>query len=474
MKIQQLYIPTFAHMLLAFLLALIVVWYQTQDSDNSPQMRTGDSYIYLSTAKDLIDKGVFTNGGFGITFPAKGSEGQGMFFTPVYPAFVAMVMKIDQGFYERAGCHVASSNKTAAMECGNDYQTLIIIQTIISALSGFLIWLTAYLLTKNLTLSWLALSIGLLSGVYGSYATQIMTEVLLFPLFALASLLAALAWQSRQVFKKSGLLWIFSGLVFGIATLTRPAYSYLIYCSFFFLFFLTLYVTKEGVLKSLRFPLLLLMGFALSVGPWVLRNGLATGNYAISEGYAPYILVQRLAYNDMSWKEWSASFIYRLPDFGDKLADKFFGEKTHDRFDYGAKEGFFYIGHTSFRKQIDTEAGGKDQVMAYALKEYLLPNLPKHIMVTLSMVFNGIWIGKYWALSVIPLFFIGLFIAFKRKWPEFIIFSFPGWFMLGFHGFTSVNVTRYNMTLVPCLSLAAAWVLILFFSWLKTHISKTE
>ncbi|HPF78884.1 MAG TPA: glycosyltransferase family 39 protein [Alphaproteobacteria bacterium] len=466
-------IPLAYHIILVLVVSTLAIWQQSKNYE--PHMRTGDSYIYLSIAKDFVDKGMITNGVFGKNFPEKGRNGEGHFFTPVYPVFLSFFMHFDKNFYENAACHIASKNGKEAEKCGNDYTSVIIGQTIISALTAALIWLTAYLLTKNLALSWLSLLIGILSKVYGQYATEIMTEVLLFPFFTLASLAAALAWQYRDNIKKSGWLWVLSGILWGAATLTRPAYSYLIYAGVFFLYVAALFITKQGIIKSLRYPVLLLAGFILCVGPWVLRNGISSGEYTISEGYGPHVLTQRLAYNDMTWQEWGASFIYRLPDFGDKLAENLFGKGTYERFDYeNKKNGFFYIGHTSFRAQLIEEAGGRENLMPYIIKNYLLPNLPKHIMTTLSLAFNGIWIGKYWALVVLPLFGAALIFAWRKNWQELIILSFPGWFMVGFHAFTSVNVTRYNMTLVPSLSLAAAWVLMMFFCWLKRKYTKEK
>lgn len=456
----------FCQAIIVLVISCAVIWVQARDYPR--QLRTGDSYIYLSTAKDLADKGVLTNGTFGIAYPETGRGGQGTFFTPLYPAFLSVFMRGDKSFYDDSTCHLNSKNGLEAEQCSNRYNSVILAQIFLSALTCLITWLGALLLTKNLAISWLSFVIGLASGVYGQYSTEIMTESLLFPLFAAASLLAAIAWQKRRNFRQSGLLWLASGIVFGLVTLTRPAYAYLIYISFIFLFLACLFITKKNIITALRYPILLIAGFAICIAPWVLRNGMTTGDYVISNGYGPFVLVQRLAYNDMTTAEWAASFIYHLPDFGDSLSEKIFGKETTERFNYGNKEGFFFVGHTTLRQKISSEVGNEADIMSHVLKEYLIPNLPKHLMTSVAMVFNGLWIGKYWGLIAIPLFIAAFFLALRRNWQELIVLSFPGWFMLGFHAFTSVNVTRYNMTLIPSLSLAAAWVLFLIF----THFRK--
>ncbi|HPD82300.1 MAG: hypothetical protein R3D88_09345 [Alphaproteobacteria bacterium] len=462
-------IPFNLQLLLAFIIAFGVITYQSREYE--PQLRTGDSYIYLSTAKGLIDKGVLTNGTFSETFPEEGKNGEGLFFTPIYPAFLASIMKFDQKFYNDASCHINSIGTQSFENCGNYYDSVIIAQTFLGALTAFFIMLTAFLMTKNLALSWTAFAIGLMSGIYGQYATEIMTEAVLFPLFALANLFIVLGWKYRKSCKRSALMWFLAGLFLGLTTLTRPAYAYVVYIGIFFIYFLYFLVSKDGFKKSFRFPLILALGFSIITSAWVIRNGIATGEYVISKGYGPYILIQRLAYNDMTWKEWGVSFLYYLPDFGDKLASSIFNEQNYKRFDYGNQNGFFYIGHTTLREKITKEVESADNLMNTAINNYLIPNFTKHTVVTFSMLFNGIWIGKYWALITFPMFLFVLWTALKHRWYEFVILAFPGIFMWGFHAFTSVNVTRYNMVLVPCLSFATAWVL---FELIKTikNISK--
>lgn len=461
--LPKLWVNLFA----AFILSFLVINFQAQDY--SPQMRTGDSYIYLSTAKDLVDTNIMTNGVFRNDTRPEGAQGQGNFFTPLYPFFLSLVMRVDKNFYDNTACHVQSKNaKDAAENCGNDYRPLIYIQTIILALNGALIWLGAYFLTRHHGVAWGTIFLGLLSGIYGQYATEIMTEAVLFPLFTMASFLLALGWKStKNLPSKSWLIWGGAGLAFGLVTLTRPAYAYLIYAGIFFLFFALLWVQKMGARKALLSCLFLILGFYLAVGPWIIRNGIAIGDYKISSGYGAHTIIQRLSYNQMSWQEWRASFIYHLPDFGDSAAAKLYPPSAYERFKYENRDGFYYQGNKIFRAQIIEEAGGQDQALGYALKNYLIPNLGKHTAVTFSMIFNGIWIGKYWAFVTLPLFLVAFFMAIRRKWFELIVLSFPGFFMLGFHAFTSVNVTRYNMPMVPSLSLAAVWVIYILYLNMK-------
>lgn len=461
---------TTLQLLLVFILSIGVIWFQSLDYEK--ELRTGDSYIYLSTAIDLKEKGVLTNGTFGGSFPEKGAQGQGTFFTPIYPLFLSVIMRFDKTFYENSKCHVASTNGAEASKCGNDYKNVIKTQIILGAINAVFIWIAAFLLTRKTVIAWGSVGIALLSGVYGEYATHIMTEAILFPLFTLACFLGALAWQYRKNLKKSAWFWLACGIAFGLVTLTRPAYAYVLYIGAPFLFLSYLLFVKNGFANALKIPLILFMGFIIIVGPWIMRNGITTGDYVISKGYGPYILVQRLAYNDMTMQEWRASFLYHMPDFGDKLAKKLYGEDAYARFKYENKEGFFYIGHTKFRQQINSEVDNPDEVMGHLIKNYLIPNLGKHTIVTFSMLANGIGIGKYWAFVIGPLFLLALILALVRNWGALIVCAFPGIFMLGFHAFTSVNVTRYNMPMVPAMSLAAAWVLYIGYQEFKTRKNK--
>ncbi len=441
-----------AHSFLAALAALIIVFLQMLTI--MPDFNLGDSFAYLSVAKNLADTGIFTDGNYAAQAAVTGAQGQGMFFAPLYPALLALIMKLDPGFYAAAACHLAKGGA----ECTQGFGALALVHGVLAALSAYLVWLAAWVISGRRRVAWLAMALSLMAEAYAYYTGQIMTENIVFPLFTLTTLLFAVAYKKRQ-----SRYWLLTGLAYGALALARPSFVYLFYASVMVCVVILIGTKPLKLHRKMFFLLALLTGYTAVAGPWVIRNGMELGQYAISKGYASYILAQRVAYNAMTPEEWEASFIYSLPDFGDSLAEEIFPPEDYERLDYSNPEGFYVMGNGAFMEETKKKAGGKQHHLAYLIKTEILGNIVQHVKVTFSLVWRGMWVSKYWGLVAIPVFF-GVFVHAARHWREerwsaFLLFSMPPWFMLGFHAFTSVNVVRYNLILIPSLALAVAFTL---------------
>lgn len=448
---------------LAVAVATAVIFWQAQNE--TPDIQIGDTYAYASVAKELADTGVFTDGGFKDRAAIKGPEGQGMFFAPLYPALLAVVGLFDPHLYKTMACRIKENHQN----CANDFGALRGVHIALATVSAFLVWLAGWVVTGRYSVAWIAMVLGLLAEAYAYYTAQIMTENLVFPLFTASCVAATAAWK-----KKSARLWLVTGLFLGLSALTRPSFIYLFYAAIPLVTLLSLLQKDLPGQQKLKWPLLLLTGYFLTAGPWIIRNGLSMGEFAVTKGYASYILVQRVSYNNMTWKEWGISFIYGLPDFGDSLAKNLFKPADYERFDYQNPDGFYKTGFQRLRLDTIEKAGGLENHLSWLLKHEVADNLFKHVMVTLSLAWRGMWISKYWGLVTIPLFCGVFFWATHRRWGEFLILALPPWFMLGFHAFTSVNVVRYNLILIPVLSVAAAFLLTAVISSIKKCVPRQE
>lgn len=436
------------HTLAAFCAALVIVFAQIYSEDRD--VPASDSLAYLSVALDIHDKGVFTDGLFAGRAIHTGPRGEGLFFAPLYPYFLSRIMATDSSFYETADCLVRSRNEDKP-NCPLYLDTVILWQGLIAGIGLFLVWMSGLILTGNrFSVAWGAMALAAAAQCYAYYAGLILTENLTFPLFTAFCLFLAVGVSRRR----AGMVFM-AGLAIGAATLARPVFPYLVYV--LFAAGIVWFFIRERTRRWLMLCLCLIAGFATAVSPWVWRNGTATGQYQISEGYAPFILIQRVAYNRMTAKEFGVSFVYGLPDFGDLLAERLFPKEDFRRFDYQEPDGFYLAGNSTLRTELTQKAGGWDRLLGYLLRHEILAHPVKHTLVTLSLAWRGMWVSKYWGLVAIPVFLIMSIILWRRGAYPFLIYSFPAWFMLGFHAFTSVNVVRYNLLLVPCLSIAAAW-----------------
>ena len=429
---------------------------------------TGDSHGYIKIADDLVKSGTFTDGHYSAQAVVQGPHGEGMFFAPLYPTFLAGVITVDPAFAGTVDCYLAAADETGRRACPQELGLLQPVQMILAILSLFLVWLSAWHLTGRLSVAWLSMILASCAEAYAYYTSFIMTEALVFPLFTAACLLAVLAWKYKK-----GSAFFACGVMLGLLALTRPSYIYLFYLAFAASVAAGL-LSGRSLKQKLGWPLLLLAGYALMAAPWMIRNGQVLGTYAISKGYAPFILTQRIAYNEMDARQLAVSFVYGLPDFGDSLVKKYFPAEDYAKLDYSNPDGYYQTSNREMWKRTDEGIKVSDSELSNMIKTDVLGNLTKHVMVTFSLAWRGMWVSKYWGLIAIPVFMGVAVSAIRRKWSAFFVFSIPPWFMLGLHAFTSVNVVRYNLILIPCLAIAVAVAIMAGVDRLKTARRSTD
>lgn len=422
---------------------------------NPPGLPVNDSIGYLSVAAKLHETGVFTDGTYDIFTRIEGPRGEGMFFGPLYPAFLAALMKLDEGFYQSSLCVIA---ETPGRDCVFEDNVMLAAQSALGVIAILLVYFSGLILGGRKSLAVIAALLVLASGAYDSFM-QVMTEPLALPLCTLACLLAALSYK-----RKSGSMAFWAAIVLGLLALTRPSFVYLFYfavaCGIFVIIWALVEKREVLYIKSLAHILaLFVLGYGLAVMPWVVRNGEKLGVYAISAGYAPFILAQRVVYNDMTWREWGASYIYFLPEIGVPLAQNFLPPDSYERFDDNSQHAFSKWLIMSIADSYHASGTTPNQ-LPWIIDHYILAHPVKHILVTISLAWRGIWIAGAASLAAIPVFAVYFLRALRRRDWAFIIFAFPGIFLLGFNAFVSLNITRYNMILWPAVSIAMAWTIL--------------
>ncbi len=461
--------PVVIHGLIALCLSLTVI--MAQVATHPLIVPWADDVVYMSIAAGLADRGVYTDGTFADKALVTGPEGQGMFFAPAYPALLSLVMRLDEGFHRTAECIIRHLDNIV-YGCEFDLGRELYMQGCLGALAAFMVWVAAFVLTRRLAVAWGGLllvlaapgisvkkaDIGLrldLGTVYSYYARILMTESLIFPLFTAACLLLSIGFCRRRPWMSFA-----AGAAFGVLALIRPSFPYFVYALAAAALACAAW-TAARRLKDFSFPKLALVfvaGYALVVTPWIVRNGVTLQSYTISKGYAPFILTQRAMYDEMKAGEWAISFLYALPGIGAPVTEKLFPEAAYERLDPRAHGGFYHQGNRGpHLAQVAKDAGGRDKVMGYLMREKILKHPLWHLLVTLSLAWSGMWVAGMWSLLTVPAFAGVMVRAAQTRWHEFIVFAAPGWFMLVFNAATSVNVERYNLILLPCLAIATAW-----------------
>lgn len=227
---------------------------------------------------------------------------------------------------------------------------------------------------------------------------------------------------------------------------------------FFLVMPIYLFFKRQSMLKRL---LLFLLSFMLLVAPWSVRNKLQFDSFSLTNGYAEKTLAQRLAYNEMNWKEYGSAFIYWLPDFGDSLARKLFPGVNVERLGW-SKESLYSKEARNLLREIYTLP--EEARMPYLLDNHFYPDVIKHGLVSIVLAWRGIFVNKYWGL----LGFVCLLICmFKKKAP--LDKPLLGYSLLPFlplmvlYASVSVSIPRYYLMLIPFYAISMGTVLYMIF-----------
>lgn len=421
----------------------------------------GDQPRYLSIGSDLLNYGRFTNGA-----PAGGPPAErppGMFNVPLYPALIAILAHFDSRLAATAGC--LSEHQSPA--CPNELGILVPVQIGIAVATLLLLWCSALAVTGSEPVAWTALVLAALGcGEYGDFVHLGITEMLNCFLFAAFSLSFYLALRTQSRAAAVG-----AGVLIGLCGLTRPAYAYLAYTLVALTALGALGLWWQGGRRVLR-PLVglgaaLSLGACLTLGPWLLRNELELGRFTISNGYGGMILAQRVAYDAMTAREFIASWIYFLPDFGHSWARAIFAPDWYVRLGWGEPGTYYALGDQVLGPATLAAAGSADAQVGYIIRTMVLPHPFKFALVTLPLIWRGLWFGKYFSVVCFPLLIASLSGELRRRRFDLLLLTLPGLFMLVFQALVSVNTARYNVTLIPSFAIGAALAFVALFERIR-------
>ena len=434
---------SFSHLELAvlFLLCCFTLFQGIIIPFNEP---LADALGYVRVASEIVERHTLTN--FGM------SAEPGRFFPPVYPAFVALPGFFDEAYRQTLDCY---NNKNVSACYQGPLQSLAIMQACLVCGLLISVFSIAKILSGKTSTALLTVIIFKFGSEIDNYMHESLTECFQFAFFSFV-ILASLALLHRRGVNPAYCLCL--GLSFGVLVLTRGSYLYLAYVLFPLLFLIKSRREALPLKTVLKLGGLVCGSFLAVLSVWMTRNILVFGDPALSSGYAPFIFVQRLAYNEMQISEWLAAFVFWFPDIGDNLARQYLPVESYGRLGWDAQDSFYQVGQ---RDRIEMFAAGAEQVsMEPLLLDRLLPDLFWHCMVTLALSFRAMWAGGY--LSVFGLLSAFWALAYlhqiNKLWLGGLL-AFILFFMAGFHGFFTVSIVRYNELLALFYALCFAIVL---------------
>ena len=399
-----------------------------------------DARVYVKLALGLSEFGVF-----GRYRDAEHAPQAAMDVVPLYPWFVAQLIKHDGALRGSLLCAVARRDSKTA-PCAQDFATLVHVQTALLVLSLTLLWATAYVWTARPLCAWAAWLAALAAGIVPEYAAVVLTEALILPLGGLFSFALAL------YIKRHGTAWplLLAGFALGLLALTRPSFWYLLLASISSVVVLALVPRWRSTAAALL--LMCAMGGAVTL-PWLVRNQLQFDQLTLSGGdYGGRSLMQRLAYNDMTLAEFGAAFIYWLPDWGDTLARAVLPPSSYVRLGWDDPRAFYRQGVA--RMRADMRGGAVQSEVDSLLRDEVLSHPLRHARATLALAWRGIFIGKTWGFVAWLCAAAALWRGWRTRNADYLLLCLPAVFLCLFQAAVSVSIPRYNLLFLPPLAVA--------------------
>ncbi len=424
-----------------------------------------DQPFYITVAYDLYRWGTFSNGIIADSESETDTDSNtrpppGMFFGPVYPVLVYAGMKLDSRFAKAVSCSVEADRDD------RDYSTCDRYELPMRLLNAFLLALAVVALASTGAIIFRRRSVFMLAGALALAAiaceaqifSYVMTEATIFTLYSVFALATVLAWKTGRARH-----FLFSGLLLGLLCLTKP--SFLIFFPLVFALGAVYlgWLVRPRPAHVLRNLLVFSVAFGCLIGAWMTRNYVSVGKFAFTEEYGAAALVERFAYNDMTVREFFQAFPYCTPGLGELAFDQVKGTDSMHRFVYWTKGSFFQVGRDRRDALVDKYQRLDPLIWSIVLKE-MRADWWKHLLVTIPLVWCGLWAGWLAALVLVPLFVWAVIRAARDRQPLFLLYALPPIANLGLDGLIGNGATRYNLILIGPYAIGAAS---LIASWLE-------
>ncbi len=414
-----------------------------------------DQSFYLTIAYDLNRHGVFSNGVFDEVSSPIAAPPPGTFFGPLYPWLIVGATKVDARFARAVNCSVEANHKVRdGAECEVYARPMHLMHAAFLALGVLAIALAAEIIFTSATVFWLS---GILAAIAllpdADLFSFVMTESVTFFLYSLMMLAMALGLSSskRRYF-------VLAGIALGLLCLARPSFQ----VQALVLPVLIALGARHVVPPPRRSAAISLLAFVLAfvtvVGPWVVRNKVSVGKFALSEEYGSAALIERFAFNDMSAREFVLAFPYCLPEIGEPAVDWAFGPQAMERFVYYTPKSFFHVGRLHRDKLVETH-GRLDPLIGDLVREEMRERWWRYFLASVPLAWCGMWVGGLLGLVLVPLFAWACVEALRRSKPLFLLYAAPALVMLGLHAAVANQYTRYNLILIGPFAAGAAWII---------------
>lgn len=433
------------------------IWLANLKQTDNPDY--ADAAQYIGGAVNLAKFGIFNEN---ITLDAD-TITPGIGREPGYAAVLSAILNIGDSLDQISASCLYNSG------CGTEpYIWAKWVNRGFIVLSGLLIFLAM----RHLTNSPLA---AIMSGMHVWLNHQmhkshdyVISDPLALLLASLLVFLIVWAWN-----RKSILAWVLPGMSFAGLAFTKAIYIYFIPIAV--LFGLILVLRSRSQWKTALSKLLIVTVLATApIYIWVDRNHNITGKYQFTDNRGGIALSTRIVFNDMNLTEYLAAFTYWTRGAGDGWAETLFAKEVVKPFELYNPEGYYLRGQLGFGEKAAALAaerqiplGDAEDIVERQIKEQILTHPIKHIVTTLPLIYRGIWVDEFAAITF-PAFLVLMFYAVRKKDGLLVAILLPSLFSLIFYAAFSLNVGRYQMTAIPGFAIAFGY----FSVWLRDKVGR--
>ena len=426
-------------------------------------------YAFERGPRDSVDAGWYIGYALSILHERQLPPGT-VDIVPLYPLWLTMWMRIDPDYQNYLQCLRFNITYWSGGKVIRDGDTSFCrhldnvgfyVQVLLGAIGTGLVWLAGWLVSGRPMVAHLSAFFAVYAGLWLFQGGMHVPESLVIPLFAGVNV--CLAWLvlsgvRRRARLRTTAVAITCGLLLGALALVRPPYEFLLAAlpAAAAVWMLRDRPRRRAIAAAAAW---ILISASLVVTPWLVRNYTEKGFVGFTEGYGPWILMERLAYNNMAWRQWLAAFPLWSGRGGSRLASEWFGKDAVRWLAYGdpeVRERRIRGGHML------TNVATGDQ-LGVVLKR-VWAELPRHLVVSVPLAWRGmdqtrkIPYGSVCWLLVILSFVLGS----RRNRSVLAALAFCPFIILGINTLVSTGISRYSLGLLMPLSvgvaLPVAWV----------------
>ena len=336
------------------------------------------------------------------------------------------------------------------------------VQVLAGGIGIGLVWLAGWLVSGRPMAAHLAAAFAVYARGFIKHGNTHEPESLVVPLLAGVNVcLAVLVLGStKEKRRRTVAVAAACGLLLGALALTRPPYEFLL-AALPLAAAVWMLRDRPRRREIVVAAACIVMTASLVVTPWIVRNHVQKHFVGLVQGYGPEILIERLAFNAMTWRQWIAAFlVWSDADWGPdravrRLATELFGAETVAPLTYRNPD--YYGRRAEEILNVEWANVAREDRLGFLLGR-VWSDLPKHLAVSVPLAWRGM--AQHEEIPFGSACWLLVLFGFVRGSPRnrsaLAALAFCPVVILAVNAFVSTGLPRYSFGLLTPLSVGVA------------------